>query len=463
MSSKVSELCRLIPAIENEIVWDTRKEKGAKTSSTRDAVVYTFKNGSQLENVALTEKTRGKRFHSGLVEEAAMVEDATLLNEVVLPTLTVLRTVKGQSDPNEVLNQSTIYITSAGYKNSFAYEKLLQFLCESVVRPNESIVLGGTWRLPVVEGLQPKNFIEDLKMDGTYNEASFDREFNSIWAGSVEGAFFDMEKFAKQRTIEFAEHCYSNRSSKDAYYVLGVDVGRKGCTTEVCVCKVTPSTVGLPTKKIVNLYSFDEEHFGLQSIKIKKIFRDFKCRVAVVDANGLGIGLVDFLILDQTDPDTGEELGNLGIINDDEGFYRKFENENTIRHAMYIMKATSTINSELYAYTQNQLLSGKLCFLIDDNIAKNRLESQSQMKKMNRSSRNDYLQPYVMTSVLREQMANLMEEHEGALISLKQSSRSIKKDKFSALIYALFWPKHEEESHGKRYFDVSKLTMYTKH
>ncbi len=85
LSSKVSELCRLIPAIENEVVWDTRKEKGAKTSSSRDAVVYTFKNGSQLENVALTEKTRGKRFHSGLIEEAAMMEDATLLNEVVLP------------------------------------------------------------------------------------------------------------------------------------------------------------------------------------------------------------------------------------------------------------------------------------------------------------------------------------------------------------------------------------------
>ena len=91
LSSKVSELCRLIPAIENEVVWDTRKEKGAKTSSTRDAVVYTFKNGSQLENVALTEKTRGKRFHSGLIEEAAMMEDATLLNEVVLPDESVGR------------------------------------------------------------------------------------------------------------------------------------------------------------------------------------------------------------------------------------------------------------------------------------------------------------------------------------------------------------------------------------
>ena len=59
-------------------------------------------------------------------------------------TLVVQRTINGMTDDNEVLNQSQIFITSAGYKNTFAYEKLLQFLCESVVRPNESIVLGGS-------------------------------------------------------------------------------------------------------------------------------------------------------------------------------------------------------------------------------------------------------------------------------------------------------------------------------
>lgn len=85
LSSKVNELCRLIPALGNEIVWDTRKDKNAKTSTTRDSVVYTFKNGSQLENIALSEKTRGRRFQSGLIEEAAMIEDASLLNEVILP------------------------------------------------------------------------------------------------------------------------------------------------------------------------------------------------------------------------------------------------------------------------------------------------------------------------------------------------------------------------------------------
>lgn len=146
LSSKINELCRLIPALEKEIIWDTRKSNTARTRDTRDSAVYTFRNHSSLENVAMTEKTRGRRFQSGLMEEAATL-DQDMLNEVILPTLVVQRTINGTADENEVSNQSQIFITSAGYKNTFAYEKLLQFLCESVVRPNESIVLGDTWRI----------------------------------------------------------------------------------------------------------------------------------------------------------------------------------------------------------------------------------------------------------------------------------------------------------------------------
>lgn len=83
--SKMQEICKLIPALEKEIVWDTRKDNTARTRSTRDSVVYTFKNGSSLENIALTEKTRGRRFQSGLIEEAASLDNQDILNEVVLP------------------------------------------------------------------------------------------------------------------------------------------------------------------------------------------------------------------------------------------------------------------------------------------------------------------------------------------------------------------------------------------
>ena len=256
---------------------------------------------------------------------------------------------------------------------------------------------------------------------------------------------------------------YSGKISSNGYYVLGVDVGRYGCTTEVIVCKVTPASTGVPIKQIVNLYSFEEEHFEAQAIKIKQIFNKFKCKIAVVDGNGLGAGLVDFLTVDQTDPDTGEQLYNWGVYNDDDGRYKKMQDENTVHNALYIIKANTAINTELYSYTQSQMSSGKIRFLIDENTAKNKLLSQAQSQKMTPQKRADYLQPYVMTSILRDQMMNLVEENEGVNIILKQATRTIKKDKFSALIYALYWSKLEEDKRGRKKRDINKLMLFTKH
>lgn len=154
--------------------------------------------------------------------------DQDVLNEIIIPTMNVSRVVNGVSDPKEQLNKSQIYVTTAGFKNSYSYDKLIQILCQSVARPKDAIVLGGSWRVPVVEGLLDKNFVRDLKLDGTYNEASFEREFESRWAGDIESAFFSSERFDKQRTIHQAEWKYSNRTSKDGYYIMGVDVGRFG-------------------------------------------------------------------------------------------------------------------------------------------------------------------------------------------------------------------------------------------
>ena len=57
------------------------------------------------------------------------------------------------------------------------------------------MILGGTWRTPVAVGLQSKTFITDQKNEGTYNEASFEREYESKWSGTVEDAFFNGEHF----------------------------------------------------------------------------------------------------------------------------------------------------------------------------------------------------------------------------------------------------------------------------
>lgn len=103
-----------------------------------------------------------------------------MLNNVIIPTTNVKRNVNGHVDKNDLMNQQQVYITTAGYKNSFAYDKLMELMCMSVARPNKAIVLGGSWRVPVSEGMLDADFVSDLKMSGTFNEASFDREYRLI-------------------------------------------------------------------------------------------------------------------------------------------------------------------------------------------------------------------------------------------------------------------------------------------
>lgn len=80
--------------------------------------------------------------------------------------MNVSRMINGEVDPDEKLNKSQVYITTAGYKNTFAYEKLIQIFCQSVARPKDAIIMGGSWRVPVIEGLLDKGFVRELKMDG---------------------------------------------------------------------------------------------------------------------------------------------------------------------------------------------------------------------------------------------------------------------------------------------------------
>lgn len=115
-----------------------------KKQYTRDYVRLIFKNKSQFDIVAVKDSTRGGRRHAGTIEEVIMV-DGQKLNEVILPLMNVSRRATcGEVDPNEILNKSQTYITTAGFKNTFAYQKLIQILVWQVVSPGKAFVLGGS-------------------------------------------------------------------------------------------------------------------------------------------------------------------------------------------------------------------------------------------------------------------------------------------------------------------------------
>lgn len=458
--AKIEEICKLIPALNNEINWARGVSKKSK-----DDVNYVFKNGSKINILAARESSRGQRRTGGVMEECVLI-DQTALNEIIIPTTNVNRLLPDGTRHNEqIINKSQIYITTAGYKNSFAYSKLIQLLIQSLIEPDQVMIIGGTYQIPVAEGLLDEDFVDQLKLSGTFNQDSFDRQYRSIWTGDVQNAFFSAEKFDKHRVLRQPENEYSGRSSKNAFYVLGVDVGRIGCTTEVMVFKVTPQPQGAAIKTLVNLYTFEAEHFEEQAVHIKQLYYRYHCRKVAIDTNGLGIGLLDFMVKAQ-ETDEGQYLPPFGIDNDDEGVYKSyFRGINDVeKDAIFQIKANAPINTEAYSYAQTQMSSGKIKFLIDESQAKASLMESKVGQNMSNDQRNDYLRPFVLTTVLRQQLLNLVEDNEGVNIILKQDSRGIKKDKFSAFVYGLYYIKQEQDRLRKRKKrDISQFSFFTLH
>jgi hypothetical protein len=446
--AKIDEICKLIPALSNEINWARGQSKKGK-----DSVKYIFKNGSSIDILAARESSRGQRRNCIVIEEAILV-DGDALNEIIIPTTNVDRLLgDGSKHPEEVVNKSQTFITTAGWKGTFPYERLIDMLVASVIDPKHYMILGGTFETPVKEGLLDEDFVDKLKLEGTFNDSSFDREYRSIWSGDAENAYFSGEVFDKHRQLLQPELEYSNRTSKNGFYVLGVDVGRTNCTTEVCVFKVTPQPQGASLKTLVNIYSYDAEDFEMQAIHVKKLFFKYKCRAAAIDANGLGIGFVDFMLKTQFDPDTGEELPPFGVDNTDTyEEYKKYNKQiNLVRDAMFLIKANAPINTEIYAYVQTQMSSGKIKTLIDEREAGVKLMLTKAGQKMTPEQRADYLMPFTQTSILKEQMLNLIQENDGTNIILKQNNKSIKKDKFSAFGYGLYYIKLWEDSKKRKH------------
>lgn len=198
----------------------------------------------------------------------------------------------------------------------------------------------------------------------------------------------------------------------------------------------------------------ENDHFETQAIWLKKLYYRYKAKRLIIDGNGLGLGLMDYLVKPQIDPVTGDEYPDFGVyggtyegVLDD---YKKFRTPNTEQDAVYIIKANAPINSVAHANVQTQMNAGKIRLLIDERMAKEKLLGTKLGQNMTPEERADYLYPFTLTSILKEEMMNLREETEGLNIILKQANKRIIKDKFSAFEYGLYYIREEEESKKRK-------------
>ena len=445
---KLVEIYDKFPLLRKEVIGGDISETPGNFG--KDYVTIKFRNGSQFDVVGALDSQRGGRRHGGLIDEIRD-HDEVALNEIVLPLMNVSRRLPDNTVNEKEVNQQIIAMTSAGIKNSFAYDKLIDMFESAIIDPKSSFVFGCDYRVPVLHGLLDKTFINKLKMSPSYNEESFAREYMSIWSGSSNESWFNYDKLSKYRKIKNPETHFLNRPNSTQFYILSVDVGRLNDQTVVCVFRVNV-VQGKYLATLVNLYvlgrTAETKPFSIQAADLKEIIQRFNPREVVIDTNGLGVGLGDEMVRQQVGKN-GELLPAYGFINDEN--YKKTQPRDAIC-ILYGIKANGPLNSQIHGNAYSRLTGGKVRFLIKEQEAKSALLSTKAGQKMSVEQRVQRLMPHEMTTKLFEEMANLRLKRAGASLDivLEQINSRYPKDKYSAFAYGLWRIKELEEEEYKK-------------
>lgn len=430
---KIEDIWNTWPLLKNEI----KEENGKRGNFGKDYVKLNFLNGSVFDVVGALDTTRGGRRNCGLIDEVRD-HDGDIINEVVLPLLVVERKmVSGVINPNEP-QPCRFWMTSAGQKGTYAYEKLIEVFENSIIDPNSTFVWGCDYRLPVKEGILSRNYLQQMRLSPTFKEDSFARESMGIWTGGSDESWFDYDKLSKYRLLVNPEKHQKPVSNSDFFYLLSVDVGRISCQTVVTVfkCFKRSGTIFVSVVNIIVLgLTAETKHNERQAIDLKKLIAAFDPAEVVIDGNGLGVGLLDYMVKPSID-EFGSYYPAYCSFNDDVYDKRMYPDGKPI---IYVLKAGTSLNSKIHANCYTYITSGRVKFLVKEQEIKNRLFSSEKGRKMKPEERIKRIMPHELTTKLFEEMSNLrIKRNAGLDINLEPISARTGHDKFSSLEYGLW-------------------------
>lgn len=455
-AAKISQDCiddifEHFPLLKNEVKTFIR---------SKDYTKLIFWNGSRYDVVQMRDSTRGGRRHGGAVEEICDKKfDGDMLNSVVIPLMANDRIAMcGKVDPNEN-HKSELYITTASNQQHFAYQKMQEVYADQL-QGKSAFCIGNSYELPCMFGQLDIDFVEDLKESPTYAISDFMREYESVYTGSNSDNLVSEEKLNKARTVKCAEweHC----GDSNVQYVLSYDVareeGNENAMSSLVVIKLTPKSDGTYIKEIVNIFNTEGTHDTVQAKFLKQKVKEFKPKILVVDANGLGSGVVDQLVLKLDDGNPPYK-----VVNNDK--YIKYEQSDSIP-ILFALKAqeAETKNTDMLNRFMTMMNKLDVGLLINPANGIKELEKKYKRKIKDSEELAELQIPYILTNNMCEQIMNLRYKQQGNITKVERISNRIQKDMFSALEYGLFWVYLDErknvERNKKSNFDPRRAIKY---
>lgn len=417
-----------------------------------DASIY-FKNGSWIKTRTSSENSRSARANCIVVDEFRMV-DETVINTVLRKFLTSPRQPKYLRKPEYAHLQERnkeIYMSSAYFKSSWAYKKAQSYTLNFFDDTKKYFICGLPYQVSIREGLLSRSQLEDEMSEADYNELVQQMEMECLWFGDTDGSLFKFDELTARRRLRKAfpplNFCNDKitipKLTATGKRILSIDVALMQSTKKK---KNDASAIFINDLIQVNdtayqsNFVYGETFEGLKTDElgmiVMKYFYEYQCTDLVLDTNGIGLGVYDFITKDQICQENGKRYQAMTCINDKDMAERcKVRDANKV---VWSVKANANFNNEICVLLRNGIQNGKINFLIPEQDADNSLkETYKGYFKMSPTEQAKLKMSYIQTTFAVYELVKLDHEVKNGNIKVKEVE-GMRKDRYSSIAYS-YW------------------------
>ncbi len=390
---------------------------------------------------------RGDNFHTVVGEEIAEEGENGFNFDKFERDITkghrLIRSVSGREDRTCIqLKQN--YISNASSRNNKAFSVYRATALESMIKGDkyEGFCMDVSWKTALLCNLRSIAYYKKEKK--TTTPEVWEREMEVKYGGSSKNPMIEDESLAKSRKLTCMEdkHC----GNSNVIYVVAYDVadedGSRNAKCGLTVTKLTEYTSQYKRDKykaqVVYVNDFPPPPTYYQhAMNLKKIWSNYcmdggQPTYLVIDAQGgHGKGIIEELM--KPTIDGSKPLSCIG------DYHAELEQKNALR-VIYPMKSgtrgTTDPEGDMIEYAQIEFEQGNVELLIPrvlDGIEQYKL--QHNIKDDNADSKIAI--PYKKTEELCGQIKNLQKIVSGTTTKEQRKSKSVQRDMWSSLKYAL--------------------------
>jgi len=422
----------------------------SKISNGQNDMSCDFKNGSSIFVVTARDSARGHRANVLIIDEYRMVEP-NIIDTVLRKFMTASRQPGYTKKPEYkgmVERNSQVWASSAWYKSHWSYEKVLSQFKMMLNDKHKYFLCALPYQLALKEDLLTREDIVDEMLEDTFDEVSWGIEMGCLFYGQGNDSFFKFDDISKCRRLKksfFPLDIYRKRGlnvpelEKNERRILSVDVALMATRKTNNDAAAIEINRAIPTDSMMTYksnYVYVETHEGQTTDElgqmVMRYFYEYDCTDLVLDTNGNGLGVYDYIIKDRLDPETGKTYGALCACNNEDMALRC--KNKSARRVVWCMKGNAKFNSDAAKQLRASIQNGNISLLLSESDAKEEIKKISGYSSMNELERSKLLLPYIQTNFLINEAISLDYEVTNDVVKLKEKS-GMRKDRVSSLMY----------------------------